>query len=843
MSGGTQDFSRLLRLYRASAHLTQEELAERAAVSSRTIRDIERGAVRAPRKSSVEAIADALDLSGQAREIFLEAAQNARWREADTAEAPTRQDSAPQYVPRQLPAGTPFFTGRADELHQLGKNISETPDLRAAIVAIVGTAGVGKTALALHWAHQLADRFADGQLYVDLRGYDSEPVRPIEALARFLRALGVSSDRIPIGEDEATNLYRSMLAKRRLLVLVDNARSAEQVRPFLPGAGVCLLIVTSRSSLTGLVAHDGARRVGLDALPAGDALELLTHMLGRERVEAEREAVLDLGRLCGFLPLPLRIAAANLASREHQSVRSYVATLTREDPLAEFAIAGDGSNTVRTVFDQSYAALTPGEQRMFRLTGLAPGPDISVDAAAVLIDVSYAEADRLLRGLAAAHMVTEDAYGRYSFHDLLRAYARQRAASLDADRGEALTRLFEWYLDTTIAAAETLYPERVRLPLDLPVDYASRFGDRQAAIAWLNAERADLVAVVHHTAEHGPAPISWQLVDALRGYFWLGSPGVEWLGCAEAALHAAHVHDAADGVAAAQLGVAQLYLHQGRHHDSLEAYRDSLAAMRKAKWYTGEVVTLSHLGNVHIHAGLLADAEEYHGQALSTSRMLGRGKGEAFALHGLARLANVRGDTDRAVGLVLEAHELFLEIEDSYGQAQALIDLAVIHHDAGDQAAAMDAISDVMRIAAELRQPVVEARAFNILGRTCRSLERHRESVGHHEQALRLASGIGSKVHEADGLLGLAETSACLGDLDEARRLAESALRLCCDAGYRLLEGEAYEALATISVHLGDRAGARAHAGCALTLHRETGYHRAESRVLATGLIDQARRA
>jgi tetratricopeptide (TPR) repeat protein len=840
MSGSTQDFSRLLRLYRASARLTQEELAERAAVSSRTIRDIERGAVRAPRKTSTEAIADALELVGQARESFLEAAQNARWRDTDTSEPALPSGKAPQYVPHQLPAGTPFFTGRTDELRTLDGMISETSNDRPFIVAIVGTPGVGKTALALHWAHQLADRFPDGQLYVDLRGYDSEPVRPIEAIARFLRALGVPSDRVPIGEAEAADLYRSLLAERRLLILVDNVRSAEQIRPFLPGAGACLLVVTSRSVLTGLVAHDGAQRIGLDALPADDALALLTYMLGRERVEAERAAVLELGRLCGFLPLPLRIAAANLASREHQSVRDYVATLTRNDPLTELAIVGDGPHsTVRTVFDQSYAALTPEEQRMFRLAGLAPGPNISVDAAATLVGMSQAEADRLMRGLAAAHMVTEDAYGRYSFHDLLRAYARQRAD--EAGRGEALQRLFEWYLATTVAAAETLYPERVRLPLESPVE--SRFEDRRAAAAWLNDERANLVAVVHHTAERGPAPISWQLVDALRGYFWLGSPGVEWLGCAKAALHAAHANDAADGVAATQLGIAQLYLHQGRHNDSLEAYRDSLAAMRKAKWHAGEVVTLSHLGNVHLHAGLLSEAEEYHHQALSTSRELGRGRGEAFALHGLARLANVRGDTERAVRLVLEADELFLKIEDSYGRAQALIDLAVFHHDAGHQAQAMDAISDVLRIAAELRQPVVEARAFNILGRTCRSLERFQDSAGHHEQALRLAHSIGSKVHEADGLIGLAETTACLGDLTEAQRLADQALLLCRQAGYRLLEGEAHEALATICVARGDMIAARAHAGRALALHVETGYQRAESRVLATRLVDQARGA
>lgn len=285
-----QDFGGLLRRRRTEAQLTQEQLAELAGVSSRTVGDVERGVVRVPRKSSLDALADALALAGSQRTEFLQAARSVRWQPEMTGPVPV--EAAPPVEPswaqpRELPAGTDLFTGRARELETLNRHSKGSA--RAAVVAIVGIAGVGKTSLALRWAHRIADGFPDGQLYVNLRGYDPErPLRSVDALAGFLRSLGLSSDRIPVDEDEAAKLYRSLLADKRVLVVVDNARTPEQVRPLLPGSSGCLVVTTSRHSLSGLVARDGARRILLNVMPERDALALLTQALGVKRVGDDR---------------------------------------------------------------------------------------------------------------------------------------------------------------------------------------------------------------------------------------------------------------------------------------------------------------------------------------------------------------------------------------------------------------------------------------------------------------------------------------------------------------------------------------------------------------------------
>jgi DNA-binding SARP family transcriptional activator len=353
-------------------------------------------------------------------------------------------------VPAQLPADAAAFSGRQAELAQLDSHWSGQGERRSpAVVVIAGTAGVGKTALAVHWAHRVRDRFPDGQLYVDLRGWAAgAPLRPIDALAGFLPALGVPAAEVPDQVEQAAALYRSLLAGRRMLVVLDNTRSPGQVRPLLPASPGCAVVLTSRDQLRGLIARDGAVRLDLDVLAPREARRLLTRLLGAERVDAEPEAEAELVRLCGYLPLALRIAAANLSGRPRTTVAAYAAELAGGDRLRALEAGEDTDAAVRVAFDRSYAALPAAARRLFRLLGLVPGAGIGPPAAAALAATDAAAAAALLDRLASAHLAGERAPNRYVLHGLLRRYAADRASAEDspAEREAALGRLLDHYL-------------------------------------------------------------------------------------------------------------------------------------------------------------------------------------------------------------------------------------------------------------------------------------------------------------------------------------------------------------------------------------------------------------
>jgi DNA-binding SARP family transcriptional activator len=353
-------------------------------------------------------------------------------------------------VPAQLPAEVAAFSGRQAALEQLDSHLPDQGERQSpAIVLIAGTAGVGKTALAVHWAHRVRDRFPDGQLYVDLRGWAAgAPLRPIDALAGFLPALGVPAAEVPHQVEQAAALYRSLLAGKRVLIVLDNARSPGQVRPLLPASPGCAVVLSSRDQLRGLVARDGAVRLDLDVLAPREARTLLTRLLSAERVTAEPEAAAELVRLCGHLPLALRIAAANLSGRPRTTVAAYAAELATGDRLRALEAGEDADAAVRVAFDRSYAALPAAARRLFRLLGLVPGTGICPPAAAALAATDDAAAAVLLDRLASAHLAGEHAPNRYVLHDLLRRYAADRASAEDspADREAALGRLLDHYL-------------------------------------------------------------------------------------------------------------------------------------------------------------------------------------------------------------------------------------------------------------------------------------------------------------------------------------------------------------------------------------------------------------
>src|SRR3984957_19375665 len=499
-----------LRAQRVSAGLTQEDLAERSGVSVRAIADLERGRTRRPYPSSVRALARALGLSDTAGSELV-----ARHRAggADGSEAAI-DGRAEQAVPRQLPAGVAHFAGRGAELAALDAVLGGGGRSGPGVVisAIGGTAGVGKTALALQWAHRVAGRFPDGQLYANLRGFDAgagQPTDPADVLRGFLDAFGVHPERIPHDTESLAALYRSVLAGRKMLVLLDNAADVAQVRPLLPASPECLVIVTSRRELSALAAREGALLVQLDVLSAQEANELLVERLGEARAEAEPWAVTELATLGARLPLGLSVIVARAAAAPRLPLGALAAELTELGGRLDALDVGDPAAHGRTGLSLSYRHLPGTSARMFRLLGLHPGPDISACAAASLAGVPASEARSALRDLVRASLLMETVPGRYAFHDLLRAYAAEQAASphepdppaaaapcpAAAANTGAIRRMLDHYLHTAYQAHLVLYPGRELISVPDPADGTApeTFGGRASAVAWRETGSQGLV--------------------------------------------------------------------------------------------------------------------------------------------------------------------------------------------------------------------------------------------------------------------------------------------------------------------------------------------------------------
>jgi tetratricopeptide (TPR) repeat protein/transcriptional regulator with XRE-family HTH domain len=870
----------LLRALRKRALLTQEELAERAGLSATTIKNFETGRIRRPRLESIRLLADTLGLSAAERETLVAAAKGDAPDLPAAAAGASRPLQVPQ-PPRLLPADVADFTGRERQVKALEELLGGDgePAERAtavAICAVVGMAGVGKTALAVHWAHRAAARFPDGQLYVNLRGYAAgPPLDPVQALARLLRALGVGADHVPVEVEEAAELYRSLLAGRRVLIVLDNAHDSEQVRPLLPGTPGCVVVVTSRDRLAGLVATHGARRLTLDVLTPEEAVELLGKLVGRDR-GAEPAATADLARLCANLPLALRVAVANLASYPDRSIGAYVADLRADDRLARLAVDDDPQAAVGAAFDVSYQRLTAEAQRLFRLLGLVPGPDVTIEAAAALAGAPPRHTAGLLDRLVGANLVEARGPDRFAFHDLLRRYAEQRAR-LDDDapeRDAAARRLLGWYLRGCDAAARRLYPQMLRLPAPADEARPPAAVDDAAALAWLDAELPNLVAAVESAAGAGAGlpELAWRLADALRGYFWLRRCKVEWLAVTDSALAAVTSDGDPLAHAAVRLSLGDAHDAIGRQLDAIEHYTAALGAARQAGWLDGEAGILSNLGLVHWGRGELRTAADHQVQALALYRRTGRAAGQAITLgnlglvHGeLGQLRqaaadaarslalhrelgnrggegsslNVLGSTshhlgrfDRALDQLSAALALSRETGNRFIEACTLDALAALHHDAGRRPEALESAAAALRLAAELGEHWVEADAHNTLGTIELHLGNERQALDHHAEALELARRARSRSREAAALIGLAAVHLELGCHDQTTDHAGQALALARQTGNRLLEGRALAALAAADLARGHAELAAEHAREALVIQREVGHRLGQARTL-----------
>jgi tetratricopeptide (TPR) repeat protein/transcriptional regulator with XRE-family HTH domain len=862
----------LLGQLRAEAGLTQEELAQAAGLGLRTVSDLERGAHRTAHQDTARLLADALGLAGAAHGLFVAAARG-------RAEAPqvlaARQDAPtalaamviadPELssvpVPRELPADVGAFTGRELELAELDLLLpdgsgGERPKMGPVVIsAVSGTAGVGKTALAVRWAHRVVGAFPDGQLYVNLRGYDpDQPLAPGEALAGFLRALGVPDQAIPLEEAERAARYRSIVAGKRLLVVLDNAATVEQVRPLLPGSGPVMAVVTSRDSLAGLVARDGARRLDLDLLPAEDAVTLLHSLVGA-RAEADPGAAERLAALCARLPLALRVAAELAAARPDTTLAELAAELTSEaDRLELLDAGGDPRSAVAGVFSWSYRHLPEDAARMFRMLGLHPSQDWDSYAAAALTATgSLAQAARLLSVLGRAHLIQPAGPGRYQMHDLLRAYAARQAASHDSEeaRQAALTGLFDYYLAASGAAMACLEPaDPYRRPAPPPVSSpVPEFGDRAAALGWLDAELGTLVSVAAHTASHGWPAHTTRLADALMGYIGSGH-AAEGLTINLYAVDAARESGdcAAQSKALFHLG----YLHslQGRHEQAVGCCQQALTLARDGGSLYLQAWALMGIGIAHFYQGRLRESADYYQQAAAVAREQGSKSWDEAVIANNLGLTYIRlGRYQGAEQLLQGPLVLFREVGDLSSIDLALVNLGEACCEQGRYREAAGYLREALTKAREVGDTWSEADALTRLGRVCHRQGRNGQAVGYHQQALALYRETGYRDGEADALNGAGQTLLATGQPGQARSCHAHALDLTRQTGNTYLQAHALTGLGEVSRRQGQHAQAAGYHQQAVDLFQQVGSRGGEAEalngagetLLATGQPGQAR--
>jgi tetratricopeptide (TPR) repeat protein/transcriptional regulator with XRE-family HTH domain len=728
-------------------------------------------------------------------------------------------------VPRELPPDVYGFTGRTEQLAELDALLDRPAGAGSVVIsAVSGTAGVGKTALAVHWGHRVADRFPDGQLYVDLRGYDpDQPLTPAGALAGFLRSLGVTN--VPADVTERAARYRTLLAGRRMLVVLDNAFAADQVRPLLPGSPSCLVLVTSRDDLAGLVARDGARRVDLDVLSPPDALALLRTLIGA-RVDADPEAADALAQRCARLPLALRVAAELAATRGEASLTDLLDDLRDEHRRLDVLDAsGDPRTAVRAVFAWSYQHLSPEAARAFALLGLHPGREIEPYAVAALADLDLGRARRLVDELVRAHLVAAAGRSRYAMHDLLRAYAAQRAASdVDSDDAHAaLGRLLDHYRHTANRAMSALFPhETDQRPVPPDATTAGPpLADATAATAWLETERANLVAAGCAAAEHGWPRYCVDLSRALWRYFELRAHYHDALTLHTYAVRAAHdladaasladvltnlglVHermgrrrealaalsqalrvssDASDlhgqARAHATLGAVQAGL--GRYGESLDHLEQAIAIHRTTGDRHGEGRLLTYLGLLHERQGRLAEAAEYQSQAAALLRETGDRHLEGYALGNLGAIYSHLGRYAEALDHLGEALVRCREGNDRAGIGEVLASLGSVHRRMGSYVDALDHLQRSLVIAREIGNRTMEAETLNALAETRRAMGQPRPALVHHRAALAVARRTGHRRQAARALDGLGHALHDLGQPARARNHWQQALAIYAD--------------------------------------------------------------
>ncbi len=652
---------------------------------------------------------------------------------------------APVPVPRQLLAPVRHFAGRAGELRALTSLLDQAAEespQAVVISAIGGTAGVGKTALALHWAHQVAHRFPDGQLYVNLRGFDPSgtPAEPAEVIRRFLDALRVPAHQVPSSEPGQQGLYRSLLADRRVLIVLDNARDSAQVRPLIPGGSACLVLVTSRNQLTSLVVAEGAHPVTLDVLSRPEARELLARRLGPARIAAEPGVATELTELCARLPLAVAIAAARAAMYPRIPLATLVAELRDASGPLDALDAGEAGSNVRTVLSWSYQHLTAPAARMFRLLGVHPGPDITAAAAASLAGIRPAQARQALNELAQANLLSQPTLGRFTFHDLLRAYAAERASTEDTEteRREAAGRAGDHYLHTAHAAALVLHPHRDAITLGAAEDGVTpeRIAGYEQAMAWFEAEQRVLLAVVDQAARDGFDTHAWQLALTLTTFF-------------------------------DRHGYSRSYP---------RSQRTALAAAQRLGDREAQALVHRSLGHVSVQLGAYSDALRHYEQALELYRQLGDRAGQGRILIGLGFTHERQGQYSEALAYCAAALDVYTALGDRPRQASTVNNVGWCHVLLGHYEDALGCCQQAIDLHQELGDRHGEASAWDSLGYAHFHLGQHAQAVACYQQALERFWELGDRRNQADILTHLGDAHQTGGDQRLAREAWQQAL-------------------------------------------------------------------
>ena len=728
-------------------------------------------------------------------------------------------------APAELPPDIADFTGRDDTVARIEHLLAPpygTGHGATAICVIGGAGGIGKTALAVHAAHRLRDSFPDGQLYINLRGAGDAPISPADALARLLRSLGIDDRAVPHDQEERAALYRSLLAARRVLVVLDDARAAEQVCQLLPGTASSAALVTSRNRMATL---DAAHRIELGVLGADEARALLVGVVGASRAAAEPDAVEAVLACCAGLPLAIRLAAARLASRPDWTMSTLAERLADEGRRLDELQAED--RAVRASFAVSYAALpdppnadAADPARAFRLVSLADGPDIDLLAAAALLGQPREPAAEALGVLVQAHLLQSPSRARYRYHDLLRLYGRELAAATDseADRAGAVTRSLTWYSRAAGAAMDTLHPyEKHRRPRhDAAAEPAPPVQDAAEARAWLEREHANLLAVATTAAPHGHPVVAGELsmtlwrhlmtvgrhndalilhnaalenctqtgdaygqaraLSALGLTYWRLGRNSEAMSAygRSRELFRAHGHRHDEGITLTNLGL--VYWHLGRFQEAMEHHRQSLAVARETENRFNEANALGNLGSVYGRLGRFEEALETLQQALALQREAGNRPNETVVLTSLGLVYARLGRGEEGLAHLHRALELAREADNRTGENETLRTIAAVYRDLGRFEEAFQHYRNVLTRAEEVGSPDLESIVRNGYGQTLCAVGRHTEGGEQHELALELSEQTGDRYQQAIAIDGLARAAHAAGRRDEARTLWRDAL-------------------------------------------------------------------
>ncbi len=822
---------RWLRAQRDRLLMTQEELAGQAGVSVRTVQMIESGMTRAPRQATLRLILEALNRANGAR-----------------------PSAGPITVPAQLPAYVNAFTGREHEITTLDALLeTSTAAGSAPVVCVVsGTAGVGKTALAVYWAHRVLDRFPDGQLFVDLRGYDPDaPVPADTALTAFLHGLGLAGTDAPSTPGERAALYRTLVAGRRMLVLLDNAAHVAQILPLLPDARRCFTLVTSRSSLDALARRDGGHRIDLDLLPPGRSTDLLVRLIGG-RARTDPVAAGGLAGRCARLPLALRIAAEYVAGRPGVPLTTFVEELADErSRLDLFDAEGDERTAVRTVFSWSYRNLPAGQARAFRLLGLSPTREIDDHAVAALLATDLAQARGYLAALSRASLIRQVAPGRYGMHDLLRAYAREQATGWRAavppapgrppnEHGDALNRLFGHAVASVAAAVDALLPFDRHLRPQVPRTVAPVGvpADADGARAWLATNRADLVRICAAAADSSHPERAVTLSRLLWRHLDDGSHHADALAIHGAALRAARSADDAAGEAAVLRFLGLLYARMRRFDTATDHLRRALSGLRGAGDVPGIAGALSNLAVVAWHQGRYDETLELTQRALTMFEAVGDRASAGQALGNIAGVYHRRGWHEEAIRTGERALAVFREIGDRYGVGRTVINLGLSCECLGRYEEALDWYTQALTIFREAGNRSLECRGLANLTSLHLRLGHCEEARGHGTEAVAVASRIGDRSAMAIALDYLGAVQRCRGIPEEALGLHRQALAIAREIGEPFSEARAVEGIAEAHWQAGRVADARRYWRIGLDLYATLGLpdaDRVHARLAATG--------